>query len=235
MRVLGLDTALGALSVAIVDEGKVLAAAFEEMVRGQAELLAPMAARILAEAGIEASAIDRVAVTTGPGTFTGQRVGLAFARGFAFSCNASCVGVTTLHVMADAARARFPDAAIHLAASDARRNEAYAQMFAADGTKLTAMSAPVLWSHDALIARVRELVIAHRVVVSGSASAIVRSALGDAPGLFISGITQPHAIHVALIGAALDPATSPPLPLYLREADAKLPGPPKPLPARRRS
>ncbi|HRK70175.1 MAG TPA: tRNA (adenosine(37)-N6)-threonylcarbamoyltransferase complex dimerization subunit type 1 TsaB [Micropepsaceae bacterium] len=232
MRVLGLDTALGALSVAVVEDGRVLVAAFEEMVRGQAELLAPMVARVLQDAGIDCAALDRIAVTTGPGTFTGQRVGLAFARGLALSRGVPCVGVTTLHAMAHEAHARHGEAAIHVAASDARRSEAYAQMFAAHGEDISAMSAPVLFSHDALIARVRELLTAHRVVVSGTASAFIAAALGDVPGLAVSGITQPHARHVALIGAALDPATSPPLPLYLREADAKLPGPPKPLPAK---
>lgn len=235
MRVLGLDTALGALSVAIIEDGRVRASAFEEMVRGQAERLAPMTARVLSDAGLDAAGIERVAVTIGPGTFTGQRVGLSFARGLAAATGAACVGVTTLHAMADEARTLFPDAAIHVAASDARRGEAYAQMFAANDGAMAELSGPVLLTHDALVARVAELLNEHRVIVSGSAGAIIRVSLDHATGLVISPVIQPHAIHVARLGALVDPAKSPPLPLYLRAADAKLPGPPKPLPTRRRS
>ncbi len=231
MRVLGLDTALGALSVAVIAEARVLASAFEMMTRGQAELLAPMTARVLAEAGLLPAAIDRIAVTTGPGTFTGQRVGLGFARGLAQSCGAQCVGVTTLAAMAAEACARHPGTAIHVAASDARRGEAYVQIFAVHGAELSALSGPALMSHDALVARVQAFGADQPIILSGTAFAAIGGEFGRAD-LIISGVLQPNAIHVALLGGRADPATNPPEPLYLRDADAKLPGPPKPLPPR---
>ena len=74
MKILAADTALGACSVAVLDGGRVLAHRFEAMERGHAEALAPMVDEAMRESGIAFADIDRLAVTTGPGTFTGQRV-----------------------------------------------------------------------------------------------------------------------------------------------------------------
>ena len=81
MRILAVDTALGACSCAIVEDSRVLAHRFVVMERGHAEALAPMVEEAMRESGIAFAALDRLAVTTGPGTFTGQRIGLAFMRG----------------------------------------------------------------------------------------------------------------------------------------------------------
>jgi len=74
-KLLAVDTALGACSVAVLDGDRVLAHRFQEMTRGHAEALAPMVDEAMRHAGIAFAALDRLAVTTGPGTFTGQRVG----------------------------------------------------------------------------------------------------------------------------------------------------------------
>ena len=79
MICLGLDTALGACSAALADEAGVIARAWQAMATGHAEAIAPMTERLLSDAGIGFAAVGRIAVTTGPGTFTGQRIGLAFA------------------------------------------------------------------------------------------------------------------------------------------------------------
>jgi len=79
--VLGLDTCLDACSVAVRDGVRLLAATSEPMKRGHQERLAVMAQVTMAEAGIAFSALARVGVTVGPGSFTGLRVGLAFAKG----------------------------------------------------------------------------------------------------------------------------------------------------------
>jgi len=79
--ILAVDTALGACSVAVLDGERILAHHFEEMARGHAEALAPMVEETMRKAGVAFAALERLAVTTGPGTFTGQRVGLAFMRG----------------------------------------------------------------------------------------------------------------------------------------------------------
>ena len=89
MRVLAIDTALAACSVAVLDTeyGGILASESTAMVRGHAEALLPMLKRVMDQAGLGFSDIDRIAVTTGPGSFTGLRVGIAAARGIALAAD----------------------------------------------------------------------------------------------------------------------------------------------------
>lgn len=100
MLVLGIDTSLDACSVAFVRDGETLAHLHEAMTRGQAERLAPMVREAQQQAGIAFAEIDRVAVITGPGSFTGVRVGLSFARALALSIAKPCIGVSTLEALA---------------------------------------------------------------------------------------------------------------------------------------
>src|SRR5580698_5110719 len=120
MMILAVDTALGACSVAVLDGDTILAHRFEEMTRGHAEALAPMVEAVMRQAGVAFTQLDRLAVTTGPGTFTGQRVGLAFMRGVRVALKKPLIGITTLEAMAFATGAERA-AAIH----DAKRDVAY--------------------------------------------------------------------------------------------------------------
>ncbi|HEY5083427.1 MAG TPA: tRNA (adenosine(37)-N6)-threonylcarbamoyltransferase complex dimerization subunit type 1 TsaB, partial [Rhizomicrobium sp.] len=120
LKLLAVDTALGACSVAVLDGETILAHRFEEMARGHAEALAPMVEQTMQQAGIGFAALEHLAVTTGPGTFTGQRVGLAFMRGLRIALKKPLIGITTLEAMAFATGAGRA-AAIH----DAKRDEAY--------------------------------------------------------------------------------------------------------------
>src|SRR5487761_55535 len=98
MRVLAIDTALAACSAAVLDTvlGGVIASESMPMVRGHAEALLPLIARVMARAELGFFDIDRVTVTTGPGSFTGLRVGISAARGIALAAEKPAVGVTTL-------------------------------------------------------------------------------------------------------------------------------------------
>jgi tRNA threonylcarbamoyladenosine biosynthesis protein TsaB len=98
--VLAFDTALDACSVAVVRGDQVLAELSERMQKGQAERLAPMVQEAAGAAGVALPDLDRVAVTRGPGSFTGVRVGLAFARALALAIDRPCIGVSTLEALA---------------------------------------------------------------------------------------------------------------------------------------
>src|ERR1700730_13774122 len=102
MRLLAIDTALAACSAAVFDtqQGRVIASASLPMLRGHAEALMPLIRRIMDEAGTAFRDLDRVVVTTGPGSFTGLRVGIAAARGIALAINKPAVGLSTLSAYA---------------------------------------------------------------------------------------------------------------------------------------
>jgi tRNA threonylcarbamoyladenosine biosynthesis protein TsaB len=145
-RLLALDCAAGACSVAVLDATGVLAAAHRAMDRGQAEALMPMIADVLAEAGIAARDLGAVAATVGPGSFTGVRIGLAAARGIALAAGLPTVPVTTLEAVAETAE---PGPEPLLVVLDAKRNDFYGQWFAPNGAALgaaRAVAAELLWA-----------------------------------------------------------------------------------------
>ena len=111
MKILSFDTAMGACSAAVIDTGSRLhlASAYVQMERGHAEALPPMVAGVMKTADLRFSQIDRIAVTIGPGTFTGVRIGIAFARGLAQATGIPVVGIDTLSAIAanEAAVAAF--------------------------------------------------------------------------------------------------------------------------------
>jgi tRNA threonylcarbamoyl adenosine modification protein YeaZ len=98
--ILSIDTCLGASSVAVLDGERVLAARSEPMTRGHQERIGIIARETAAEAGVAFSDLARIGVTVGPGSFTGLRVGLAFAKGLATALSIPCVGVNTLESLA---------------------------------------------------------------------------------------------------------------------------------------
>lgn len=188
----------------------VLAHHFQEMTRGHAEALAPMVDEAMRQAGIAFADLDRLAVTTGPGTFTGQRVGLAFMRGLRVALKKPLIGVTTLEAMAAATKADRA-AAIH----DARRDEAYLLLWEMGATVLASTVMPF---NDA-VARIRAFgscgLCGTGAVQAGAALA------GD---FTVMDIRQPDALWVARLAMARPLPDQPPAPLYLRAPDAKLPG-----------
>jgi tRNA threonylcarbamoyladenosine biosynthesis protein TsaB len=221
VKILGLDTALGALSVAVLEDGAVRAHAFREMARGHAEELAPMVERLLREAKMTPDALDRIAVTTGPGTFTGQRVGLAFARAFGLALKRPVIGVTSLDAMAEEALAKVADAAWAIAAADAKRGEIYLGARSREG----GLIAPELIALTDAPARLAQCAAkeGRAVVLAGTAAEMLLPLL-QAAGLTPrdSQVRQPDAVFVARLAAHV-PAGPPPKPLYLRPPDAKLP------------
>ena len=166
MIVLGLDTCLNACSVAVRDDGRVLAAASEVMARGHQERLAPMAERVMAEAGVGFARLDRIGVTVGPGSFTGLRVGLAFAKGLGAALSIPVVGVGTLEALAAGTEETHSGMAggLVFAAIDARREQLYLQGFE-DGRPLMA---PDVLPVEVAAARLVELAQGRPLTLVGS-------------------------------------------------------------------
>jgi tRNA threonylcarbamoyladenosine biosynthesis protein TsaB len=209
---LAVDTALGGCSVALLDGDEVRAHIFEAMDRGHAERLAPMVQDAMQ--GLAFAALDRLAVTTGPGTFTGQRVGLAFMRGLRLALKISLTGVTTLEAIAVAAmqETRMSRAAV---IHDARRDEAYLLLRDVDNV----VQDPVVLPFQDAIERIRRF---GACVLAGTGAEAAKAAL-DA-NFVLSSVRQPDALWVARLAAKLPPSPDAPGPLYLRAPDAKLPG-----------
>src|SRR3978361_955387 len=138
MRVLAIDTALEACAAAVLDtEQGPVANESLPMGRGPAEDLIPLIARVMRKADMPYSALDRIAVTTGPGSFTGLRVGISAARGIALAAAKPVVGVTTLAVYAAPHLREHGEHPI-LSAIDARHEHVYFQVVGGDGTSLIA-------------------------------------------------------------------------------------------------
>jgi tRNA threonylcarbamoyladenosine biosynthesis protein TsaB len=222
LKILAVDTALGACSAALVVDDAVLAQDWREMARGHAEALAPMVDALMRHAGVAFATLDRLAVTTGPGTFAGQRVGLAFMRALALGLKKPLLGITTLDAMAQAALANVAGAELAIAAADAKRGDIYLGARARDHALLAPILVPLDAARDPIAALKRES--GGRVAVAGTASAMLIALLTDLgfePA--DSGVRQPDAVHVAKLAVSA-PVGPPPRPLYLRPPDARLPG-----------
>ena len=204
MLLLVLDTALDATTVAVARDGAILARRCVPMERGHQERLAGLAAEVMAEAGVGFSELQRIGVGVGPGSFTGVRVGLAFAKGLALAWDAPLVGIGSLEALAVSAES----SGVIAAAIDARRGRVYLQLFR-DGAPLTP---PDVVEIEAAAHLVEENGAA---VVVGSGAPLLKPTGEPAPTAWPS----PEAL-VRLAQAAVLP-TEPPLPLYLRPPDAK--------------
>lgn len=210
MRILAVDTALGGCSVALLDGERVLAHIFEAMDRGHAERLAPMVDETMR--GYSFADLTNLAVTTGPGTFTGQRVGLAFMRGLRIALKKPLAGVTTLDAIATAAMdetSQVKAAAIH----DAHRGEAY--LLLKDGDRVAQQ--PVVLPFGDAVKRIRDF---GPCVLAGSGAPAAHETLGFA----LSTVRQPDALWVARLARTMPAPDTAPGPIYLRAPDAKLPG-----------
>jgi tRNA threonylcarbamoyladenosine biosynthesis protein TsaB len=219
VKVLAFDTALAACSAAVWSDGAILAARLERLDRGHAEALMPMVEAVRTEAGLAYQDIDRLAVTIGPGTFTGLRIGLAAARGLALAIGRPLVGVTTLEALAAGVSEDERQGRSVLAVIDARRGEVYAQAFDAG-------LAPLVPPSLSTVTGAARLAPAPLLIV-GSGALLVQTALvADGKEARVSEAAEtPDATVVAALAAGRAVVSDEmPAPLYLRAPDARLPG-----------
>jgi tRNA threonylcarbamoyladenosine biosynthesis protein TsaB len=216
MRVLAIDTALAACSAAVWDSARsgVIASESLLMTRGHAEALMPLIARVMDIAEIEFAELDRIAVTAGPGSFTGLRVGISAARGVALAAEKPAIGLSTLAGFAAPLIAE-DDSSHVVAAIDARHGCVYLQVFGTGGRTL-------------VTPRVASMRDAVRAAMTGPAR-VTGSAANLLAGAWPKGAEQPLSVEqrsapdigwIAQLGAAADDNGSP-KPLYLRPPDAQ--------------
>ncbi|MEQ8965456.1 MAG: tRNA (adenosine(37)-N6)-threonylcarbamoyltransferase complex dimerization subunit type 1 TsaB [Azospirillaceae bacterium] len=232
--VLGLDTAGPGCGVAVLAHGRTLARDHRVMARGHAEALVGMIDDAVAAAGIAYDDLGLIAVTTGPGAFTGLRIGLATAGGLALATGIGIVGVSTLDAHAAMAAARLAANAEAepasrpgespcrlLAVVDSRRAEIFGAFYRLDGLGgVRSEDAPFCRSPEAIAADLP----AGPLVLCGDAADVVAASIGARPGLIVlaaSAGADPET--VARLGAAraAEARPDPPPPVYLRAPDAR--------------
>lgn len=177
------------------------------MQQGHQERLAPLIAEVMAEAGVGFDRIDRIGVTVGPGSFTGLRVGLSFAKGLGLALNRPVIGIDSLIAIAASARREGPG----LVLIDARRGQVYERRF--DGASSTSPSRAV--ALEEVFAGLPPGWIA------GPGAILLADRFGEA---ILDDRQAGDPVTLARLAASADPAACLPEPIYLRAPDAKLPG-----------
>jgi tRNA threonylcarbamoyladenosine biosynthesis protein TsaB len=217
MLILAIDTALDACAAGVLDTdaGKMLAQESQAMKRGHAEALMPLIGRVIAESGVAFTGLDRIAVTTGPGSFTGLRVGLSAARGIALAASKPLVGLTTLSAYAAPLVGQNGEHPI-ITAIDARHDQVYFQVVSGNGNSLIRPR----------VAPIEEAVGASRFgaahLVGNAATTLSQRWPAHAPPpCNVDSQSAPDIAWVAWLGAAANPDTAPARPFYLRAPDAK--------------
>jgi tRNA threonylcarbamoyl adenosine modification protein YeaZ len=215
-RVLAIDTALGACAVCVMEAGRPLPLSLdvEEMTTGQAEALMPMIQRVMAQVEGGFASLERVAVTVGPGSFTGLRIGIAAARSIGLAAGIPVVGVSTLSAYA-APLVNAQESGAIAVGIDARHGQLFFQAFTAAGRTI-------------VLPRVISAREAGRAIGSGPVKLAGSGAAALATETMALGLKAaiadmrpaPDVTWVARLGLAADPATATPKPLYLRAPSA---------------
>ena len=214
MTLLAFDTTLDVCSVALLSpaEEVVLAERHVSMSRGHAEALHGLIAEAMSQADVTFADLSGIAVTTGPGTFTGSRVGIAAARGFALTLDIPLVGISTLQALAVNA-----DEFCHepiVAAHDARRGQVYIGVYSSNIDELSAPCAVNLED-------VQNVVPTGPFWTIGSAGSMICDVVPDAKQALVEQL--PRASRWGFYAASFPVPAEVPLPLYLRPPDAKPP------------
>lgn len=216
MIVLAVDTAHAACSACVYDAGseRVLAQLSEPMQQGHAERLPGMVSEAVAAAGISLSGIGRLAACSGPGTFTGVRIGLAFIRGLALVLDVPALGITTFQALAAQAIGAGASGDIWVV-QDARRSEVYVQGFDASGRPICEAAVMGIEAAQTRLVEVCGTVVGSGAVLLQLPAGVIQS--GSASSLDIT--------VLARLAAGLDSEAAPPSPFYLRAPDAKAQAP----------
>ncbi len=225
MLVLGLETSGKCGSVALFEDGNVLASDMHDEPNAHAERLLPLIDAVLDSAKRNRRELSRIAVGTGPGNFTGLRVGISLSYGLAMGLDIPLVGVSSLAALAHAVRGLNCD--ITLAIRDARKNEFFGAVFDGDTRPLTR---PCVIKRAEMNDWIKCNIDRHAPIKNGwtiagdGLQSLELCQLADAGATIAENAVglQPDARHVAHLGARCD-SSDWPLPEYIREVDAVMP------------
>ena len=226
MRLLAIETATIVQSVALVEDDRLLAGLSYEAQGNRGGMLLPTVDRVLQKAGVAARDLDAVAVSVGPGSFTGLRVGLATAKGLALGSGARLVGVPTLEALAEG---YAPATVTVCALLDAYRGEVYMAVFRRQGNALERVSPDAVLAPDAVASALAEIGGPLHLIGNGAARyrAQLEAALGGRACMTDEGLRAvPSAAVVARLGLRRLAGGSKPdaevALLYLRRAEAEV-------------
>lgn len=218
MFILALDASLSRCSVALQGEGRLLARQARDGDRGHASVLPPMAAAVLAEAGLRATDLDGVAAVVGPGGFTGLRAALALAHGIALGAGLPVIGVTTGEALCAAVSPEERNGRAVWAAVDNRRGRVALERFAA---RCSTAAPPEVFAAENLPEALG------RVVVAGDAAeAVVGRLCARGVDALLSAVRLPDAAGAARVAALRLAGRLPPLParpLYAEPPAVRVP------------
>ena len=180
MNILAFDSTAKTASVALVRDGRTVAEFFVDSGKTHSEILLPMAEDVLSRAHISLDEIDYYAVTAGPGSFTGVRIGVATVKGLAFSLaeKENCVSVSTLEAIAEGLA---PLDGIYAPVMDARRNEVYNALFRMENGVLTRLTPDRAISLSALGDELLNLYHGETVRLAGDGYDVAMTALSAMP------------------------------------------------------
>jgi len=220
MNILALDTSMGACSAALLRADGTARALFAReaaMVRGHAEALMPMVVEVMEEAGLDFPALDTIAATVGPGSFTGVRIAIAAARGFSLVTHSKLYGTDSLTVMA---RSAFVAGVIapgpFAVAVDARRGMLYLGLY--DGAARKREGPLLIAPGDAV-----SLLPSDLHVAVGSGATLLAEAAVRAGRKLDAVLPELQPSAAALAEIAFESGETVPVlrPLYLRPPDAR--------------
>ncbi|HUK10874.1 MAG TPA: tRNA (adenosine(37)-N6)-threonylcarbamoyltransferase complex dimerization subunit type 1 TsaB [Stellaceae bacterium] len=217
MRILAFDSSGNACSAALWEEGRIAARAFETRTVGQAERLVPMIERVLEASGHGLETLDLLAVTVGPGAFTGVRIGIATAQGLALGTGLPCLGLSSLEAVAHGVPDRLLRGRRLVVALDSRREELFLQSFDTDRRPLDPPA--LLPIRDWAVPR-EPLLLAGDAAPRLAAALMGRDfATADGPGVVDAGDLAELAAEHWRPGMMVEPLH----PLYLHAPDVTLP------------
>jgi tRNA threonylcarbamoyladenosine biosynthesis protein TsaB len=217
--ILALDSSAALCAAAVMSGGRIVAAKAEDMTRGQAERLMPLAREVMEDAGVAPADLSAVAVCIGPGNFTGVRIGVGAARGLALALGRPAIGIGRLDALAaEALEAGEGPVAVAVAT---RRNEICAQAFAPGAHGPVALTEPMSGMPEVVAAAMAAaLVDTPPRLTAGAAAEALAAPFGAKAGRLAQSPSPGTIARLAALALASGRSHARPAPIYLRAADA---------------